>query len=325
MARLHSRMARILLIAAIFVYATARDASAGPIGYSVRADTGDRIFAIDLETGKAIDYGQVKFGPEGLAIFDGVVYGVDGDQSSSIHQLWDVTPAGPATWSWHTVGTVIGPTGKREGFDAGLAEDSLGHLYNIQGAHSYVSPVSFLYRLDRTTGAATFVGQARVYADSLAINAGGIAYAVDGKVTDSLYRVDLETGAMTLVGSLGLGNTLMHTGLSFDPDGTLWMISTGVSAAPSEIFRINTTTGAATFVTIVTVDLPGVGTFGKNGFQSLAIPGGSGGLTEIHTIHTPEPGTLWLVGLAGLALVARRQTMRSRRSRRESDSALSQR
>jgi hypothetical protein len=300
---LHAGTARVILVATALVCATARPVDAGPIGYSVRADTGDRIFVIDLETGKALDYGQVKFGPEGLAIFDGAVFGVDGDQSSSPHLLWDVTPSGPATWSWDTVGTVIGPTGPRLGFDAGLAEDRFGNLYNIQGAHSYVSPESTLYRIDRTTGAATFVGQAGVYADSLAINASGMAFAVDGKVTDSLYQVDLLTGALTLVGSLGLGDALMHTGLSFDPDGTLWMISTGVSAAPSQIFRIDPATGAATFVTIVAVDLPGVGTFGKNGFQSLAIAGGSG--TEM--VHTPEPGTLWLVGVAGLGLFRRRR------------------
>lgn len=295
----------------LFVAAAATTSDAATIGFSVRADTGDRLFAVDLETGRAIDYGQLMFGPEGLAFIGNQLYAVDGDLGAT-DQLWNITPPAGTPPFWPPTGTPVGPLGYRLGFDAGLGATADGVLYNLQGYAAGDDSQSFLYRVSTTTGAATLIGGSRIYADGLAINQSG-AFAVDGKFTDSLYRVDLLTGALTLVGSLGLGNTLLHVGLDFDQNGTLWMLATGISAAPSQIYRIDTSTGKATFVAPVTQVVYG-DVYTLNGFQSLAIQGGSnsGGQLggAVVAVATPEPGTLMMMTL-GVGWLARGRRSRS--------------
>jgi hypothetical protein len=276
---MHCRSSAFL---AIGVLACGGFAEASPIGFSVRAHTGDRMFAIDLATGFATDLGQLLFGDaEGLASLNGQLLTIGGAEE----ELWNITSA---------PGAKIGNTGPRTGGGAGLAETSTELLYNIQGD---LQGYSTLYGIAPTTGLATEIGWAPIYADSLAINAAGQAFAVDGIFTDSLYTVNLTTGAMTLVGSLGLGNITASTGLSFDPFGDLWMI-TDINV--SQIYRINVATGQATHVAPVTIQVGGQRFF-LNGFQSLSIPGGS-----TPRIQVPEPATTALV-LLGLGLgVARR-------------------
>jgi hypothetical protein len=283
-------------LAALVLSCVPLAARAAPIAWGVRADTGDHLFSIDLATGTATDYGQIPIGAEGLAFSGGRLFAIDGDAP----YFWDVTPPGwvPVTWPTVGFGTLIGSTGPRLGLDADLASDSAGRLYNLQGAPSYTEPHSYLYEIDPATGASTLRWSADIYADAFAIDAAGRGFAIDTKVTDALYRVDLTTGVFTLIGSLGLGDILYHSGAAFDATGALWLITTAVPATPSEIYRIDTTTGAASFVAIVTVDFLGH-PFGKNGFQSLAIDVGAG---RGQAATVPEPGAFVLLA-TGLGLL----------------------
>ena len=280
-------MPRIPILTFILMIGICAHAEAGPIGYSVRAHTGDALYAIDLSTGIGTNLGRLVFGDaEGIAIVGGSLYSIGG----GVEELWYIaTPPGAK----------IADTGPRLGGDAGLAEDVSGGLYNLQGD---LNGTSHLYRIDPLTGSAAFIGSSNTYADGLAIDSAGRAFAVDGIFTDSLYSVDLTTGGLTNVGSLGLGNTTFHTGLSFDDTGNLWMIS-----HVSHTYTIDTATGLATQIARVTSD-----GFFINGFMGLAIDTSA---VETHAT-APEPGTLTLltIGAALTALRGRRRRASIRRS-----------
>ncbi len=249
--------------------------SAGPIGYSVSSNGNDHLYRIDLATGVATDLGLVNFDDaEGLEWANGVLYGIGGTSN----QLWNLTSP---------PGSLIGATGTRNGIDAGLGfNPATGIMYNMGGN----SGASSLYTVDLGTGATTLVGSGTVFADNLAINASGNAYALDGIFDDSLYSVNLSTGAFALVGGLGLGDISSQFGSDFDPTGILWALSDA-----GEIYTINAGTGAAAFVAQVRLgSLTGTT---LSGFEGLAIDTGAGGP------EVPEPATYFSV-VSGLAIVA---------------------
>jgi hypothetical protein len=119
-----------------------------------------------------------------------------------------------------------------------------------------------------------------------------------------LYSVDLITGALTHVGTLGLGNTTFHAGLSFDDADTLWMIS-----HISHTYTIDTANGLATQMARVTSE----GYF-INGFMGLAIDTGAHDSTRTLT-SVPEPATLTLLAVGGAAAALRRYRSVRRRER----------
>jgi hypothetical protein len=101
-----------------------------------------------------------------------------------------------------------------------------------------------MYRIDLATGAATLLGPTG-FADveGLAIGPTGTLYGIDD-ATDQLLTCSTTTGACTVVGPLGV--TITDMGLSFGPDGVLYM---AVDApTPEQLFRINVATGAATAI-----------------------------------------------------------------------------
>jgi len=85
--------------------------------------------------------------------------------------------------------------------------------------------------------------------------------------TPNLYSIDVTTGFATPIGELGneVGK-FNQAGLTFDSDGTLWAITDrrgindSLEGLPSQIFRINVVSGAATWVS----------TTSEVGFESLA-------------------------------------------------------
>lgn len=266
--------------AIVIAMGMAMTAAAGPIAYSISSNGNDHLYQIDLATGVAIDLGAVNFGDaEGLEYANGTLYGIGG----STNQLWNLTTA---------PGTLIGDTGTRTGTDAGLgynaANGTMYHLNDSQG-------VSGLYTVNLGTGATTLVGTASAFGDNLAIDGQGNAYAIDGVFADSLYSIDLTSGAFSLIGGLGLGNISVQFGSDFDGSGTLWALDSN-----GQIYTINTSTGAATFVS--QVRLGSVTGTTLSGFEGLAIAGASQG-------EVPEPGTYLSVlgGLAALVALRRRQ------------------
>jgi hypothetical protein len=101
-----------------------------------------------------------------------------------------------------------------------------------------------LYQTDTTNGVSTPVGSfghTAVYGD--AFSPGGTLFAmIDSYTVSTLATVNLSTGAATPVGApTGIPDLM---GIEFAPDGTLY----GAAWSNNGFYRINTTTGAATFI-----------------------------------------------------------------------------
>ncbi len=171
-------------------------------------------------------------------------------------------------------GTVVGRIDV--GFIPALAVDpTTGTIYAGRGAGT-----PNLFRVDPMTGASTLVGNTGLgYAaiSDLDFSADGTLYAAvniaAGAYTgaDHLARIDKATGMATVIGpfgtcmgvtvpSSGFGFCTIHgmEGIAFDAAGTLWgSHSARSSAGDAGLYRIDTTTGAATFVAPI-VDAAGV-------------------------------------------------------------------
>ncbi len=202
-------------------------------GYTVSSDGDQHLYRVDLQTGVATDLGLLNFSDaEGLTFVGSTLYALGG----STTELWNITT---------TPGSPVGSTGPRMGADSGLSYNPVtSTMYNLNGDFFGLS-ASFLYSIDTATGAATFIGQSVVRADSLAINAAGQAFGAD-LPSDNLYSVNLLTAEMTVIGPLGIpGN--FDNGMDFDSSGTLWMVTDGGS-----VYTVSTSTGAATLVAPLT-------------------------------------------------------------------------
>ena len=257
---------------AVALTGVATAAGASPVLYSVQSNGDDHLYSIDAATGVATDLGRLAFDDaEGLAFAGSTLYAVGG----TTHELWNVTTP---------PGVLVGATGTRNGLDAGLDFDvRSGTMYNLNGDQG----ASSLYTINLATGAATLVGSNGVFGDGFAVGPTGSAYAIDGIFTDSLYGIDLLTGAASLIGNLGLGNISVQFGLTFGDDGALYGLDFNGS-----LYRLNTSTGAATLVATTTCGGNVCG-----GWEGLAALQGPAGV--------PEPGSLALamlgLGLAGAA------------------------
>lgn len=259
------KRATLILAALTFLFTGAGPLTAAPIGYSVQSNGNGHLYRIDLATGVATDLGLVGFSDaEGLAFANNNLYAIGG----TVAEFWNITVP---------PGSKVGNTGSRNEIDAGLDfERNSGVMYNIQGGFGGSS----LYQINLNTGGATLVGSSSTFADDLAINAAGQAFAADAIFSDSLYQVNLATGALTLVGGLGLGNISEQAGASFDDNGVMWMLLSN-----GRIYTVNTATGSATFVAQVTLN-----NVSLNSFEGLAIN------NQQQVI--PEPTSLALFGMA---------------------------
>ena len=258
------------------------------IGYSIDSDASSYLWSINLNTGVATRIGLTGFRDiESLSFSPaGVLYGVD----EVTRQL--------VTCSLST-GTCTGVGSLGLGYfeDTGLSFDSNGGLWM---STDEPPPFNF-YRLNPTSGAATLIGAQNQEVTGLAFRS-GVLYGLGGDYHDNLVVMNRTTGAATPVGPLG-AVTLIDGGIDFDGEGVLWGISDpedSTNTVPSQVFTINTSTGAATVVATVTNS----GGTPLAGFESLAIWPSEEPPEEP---LVPEPGTLVLLGsgLAGLAGYAR--------------------
>lgn len=219
------------------------------------------------------------------------------------------------------VGTVIGPMGV--GPVPSLAIDpKTGTMYAGGGAG-----LPDLYRVDATTGAATFVGNTGL--GFAAIGAldfmradlfAAVNLAGDGGTgSDHLALIDETSGAATVIGPFGTctGVTVPADGfgscsiegieaIAFDKRGRLWaaLSARGAAGTPG-LYRVDTSTGAATFVApilnadtglppsggVVSLEFRGHSLFG--GTATALGPATDGGrLIEIN----PDDGSFEFVG-----------------------------
>ncbi|MGH9365763.1 MAG: hypothetical protein ACRD1B_10955 [Thermoanaerobaculia bacterium] len=161
-----------------------------------------------------------------------------------------------------------------------------------------------IYTVNPTTGATTLVGSSGLGVAAigdLTFNAAGVLYASvnivgdGGTGSETLATINITTGVATVIGSYGTGCPGACTidgmeGISFDNAGTLWGVRDG-HAGPGTpgLYRINTSTGAATFVapivgaSIVSLQFATDGTlYGGTGRSSGAATDG-GFLVTINT------------------------------------------
>jgi len=178
------------------------------------------------------------------------------------------------------------PVSGHEALFGGLALDAAGDLYSIDGYNDSFSDRTFridrntgagvvvgdtnfnwnfravavnpvddtlygwtdnrLYRLNKTTGAATLVANVSAppnldQGTALAISSAGVGYLTD--IGDnSLFRVNIATGAATFLGHLNVGSQWFND-LDFDGAGILW----GVHETGG-IYRVDLSPPAATLV-----------------------------------------------------------------------------
>ena len=251
--------------------------SAAPVGYSINSDSGsddsDGLYRIDLATGEEIQrIGTIqsllktKIDVEGLAFApNGTLYGID-DDTLTLFPI-NITNAVIASSSEVDITSL---TPRDNDFGVTFACDE----------NLYVSSVTkrSIYRMD-LDGTATLIGAEgslganisalAAYGDPIRLYGLGNGTASGGfPASPNLYEIDILTGVATLIGPLGPGvGQYAEGGLSFDDDGQLWAITDRRTLLlPSQVMRINTTTGAASEIRNTS----------EEGFESLAIavPGG---------------------------------------------------
>ena len=133
----------------------------------------------------------------------------------------------------------------------GLAFDVDGTMYITQNIIAFDPSLvrSQLARVDSETGEVTAIGEPVPFNTSGPdIDADGNMYVCGFQVealgyvwgNSSLWRIDTETGEFIEVGDTGHTNWM---DLAFDSQGTLW------GTFDNELYIIDTTTGASTFVT----------------------------------------------------------------------------
>ena len=151
-------------------------------------------------------------------------------------------------------GTDIGSFGTTEpGYRlASGAFDVNGDYYAIALLPGNVG--SQLARVDVATGLATPIGpRGDTPLLGMEIDADGTLYAtqivyphfgIEGETL--LHRVDKTTGELTPIGNTGV---LRSMDMAFDSTGTLWLV--GGEEGGNRLYTLDTTTGAATFKTII--------------------------------------------------------------------------
>ena len=144
----------------------------------------------------------------------------------------------------------------------GLAINPLTGIMYATGHNGFQS--SGVFTIDKTTGAATLVGQAggSCCTGDFGINLYGLGFRSDGTLfangfgsgpsfpdpsMSHLFTVNLTTGAATRIGPSGVnvGRSLKYSGLAFRDDGILLSMGS-IDAASGGLYAVNTANGTAT-------------------------------------------------------------------------------
>ncbi len=247
--------------------------SAAPVGYSINSDSGtansDGLYRIDLATGAELErigtvksVGTPRLDVEGLAFAPGgTLYGIDDDQLT-LFPISLTTALIDESQERSIVGLPVGGQN-----DFGMTFDCDSNLY----VTSVVNGSLYQMDLDGNTTLQGSEGSLGVKISALAAYGKptrlyGLGNGLDSdfeEETPNLYEIDISSGTATLIGALGpAAEEYFEGGMAFDDAGQLWAITDRRQLfAPSQVMRINTTTGVASDVRSTT----------EEGFESLAI------------------------------------------------------
>lgn len=152
-------------------------------------------------------------------------------------------------------------------FGHGLKQDpTTGAVYLV----TTTGQASRLWTIDIATAAVREVGEIAGMPGVLAIafDAEGRLYGVDA-IFDVLVAIDKTTGAAQAIGDLGITTGGNISALAFDPtDGVLYFA--GYDAASAGLYHVDTTTGAATYLAMLSGPDGGPAQFGAMAFAHRA-------------------------------------------------------
>lgn len=210
----------------------------------------NELIRIDLTTGEGTLVGTIDANESGygLTTYNGGLYTFN-PNTNRIDQLSTVD--GRVLSS-----TDIGVTGLAGEGDLVIASDTgdgfLASAFDADG-----NPTHPLYAFSLTAGTGALIGNTSVALDGLAVDSGGVLYALGqgdsgesdpATVDTELYSVNKTTGALTPIGPIGVPQNSPIAGLTFSPDGTLY------ASIDDKLYTINPSTGAATIVDAATPD-----------------------------------------------------------------------
>lgn len=247
--------------------------AAEPIGFSINSDSGtsnaEGLYQIDLASGAETRIGTVKppSGParidvEGLAFApDGTLYGVD-DESMKLFPLSTESGFIQTDGDVHISGL---PSGVNNDFGMTFACDDRLYITSVYNRSLYQMGLDGTATLIGNEGAlGVSISAIAAYGNPVKLYGLGNGLDQANQVTSpNLYEINPQTGQATEIGPLGPAAGNYHEGgLAFDEAGQLWAITDRrLLDLPSQVMRINTSTGTASDVRTTT----------EQGFESLAI------------------------------------------------------
>jgi len=265
------KLLKILVV--MLLTALSASLAAAPIGYSINSDSGtsnaEGLYQIDLATGAEIRIGTVKppSGParidvEGLAFApDGTLYGVD-DESMKLFPLSTESGFIQTNGDVYISGL---PSGVNNDFGMTFACDDRLYLTSVYNRSLYQMSLDGTATLIGSEGSlGVSISAIAAYGNPVKLYGLGNGMDQAGSVTSpNLYEINPQTGQATEVGPLGAAaGNYQEGGLAFDDAGQLWAITDRrLLDLPSQVMRINTSTGRASDVRTTT----------EQGFESLAI------------------------------------------------------
>ncbi len=247
--------------------------AAAPVAYSINSDSGttnaEGLYRIDLISGAETRVGTVKpasgqprIDVEGLAFSpEEILYAVD-DESMKLFPLSTDTAIIQSDGDVFITGL---PSGVNNDFGMTFACDGLLYLTSVFNRSLYQMSLDGTASLVGSEGALG-VRISAIAAYGIPVKLYGLGNGMDqnGNVdSPSLYQINPQTGKATEIGPLGpAAGNYTEGGLAFDDAGQLWAITDRrLLDLPSQVMRINTSTGAASDVRNTT----------EQGFESLAI------------------------------------------------------
>jgi hypothetical protein len=269
----------------------AASAHAQKLAWTVATDgddtTADRLYRLNVETAETILVGKLpdqNGDVEGLALDNaGVLFGVDDIEKSLLR-------ISTSNASAQSAGSLRLPTGLANNLDLSIAIDCSGQAFMASAVNNRV------YRLNLSNGQPEQVSSNGTLPGGVT----DIVFRDDtlfGLGEDRLYRIDKISGAATQV-SASYGSGIRFTdggGLSVDSAGQLWAVADRGPSRPSQIYRIDAESGAAT--------LSGQSPIG--GLESLSLgPPLCRGAAPVAAIPVPLFSHFGLLLVGALVLVA---------------------